>query len=108
VPWATNATTSVSTASWAGDIATSCTPSPGVTPPTTATQATQNVNGPDGTLFPVYTYIILTQQVIPVVAPATTPTYGSWEKQVTIVVRDPRNSAKILARETSLFNPLTG
>jgi hypothetical protein len=26
-------------------------------------------------------------------------------KQVTVVVRDPRNSAKILARQTSLFDP---
>lgn len=29
---------------------------------------------------------------------------GTYVKQVTIVVRDPRNTAKILARQTSLFD----
>jgi type II secretory pathway pseudopilin PulG len=96
LPWATSATSSASNVPWNGDIPSSCTLSAGVTPPTTATQAIQTIAGPDGATYPVYTYIILTQ-----------PTGGTYVKQVTIVVRSPRLTSKILARQTSVFNPIT-
>jgi type II secretory pathway pseudopilin PulG len=96
-PWATNATTTTAIAAWTGDIPSSCTPSV-TTPPFAATQAIQTVAGPDGATYPVWTYIILTQ-------PTGSGYTGTYVKQVTVVVRDPRNSAKILARQTSLFDP---
>ena len=40
--------------------------------------------------------------------PSSGAANGTFVKQVTVVVRDPRNNAKILARETTLFNPLLG
>jgi type II secretory pathway pseudopilin PulG len=55
---------------------------------------TQTVTGPDGQTYTVYTYVILVQ-----------PTNGEWTKQVTVVVRDPRNSNRILARESAVFDP---
>jgi type II secretory pathway pseudopilin PulG len=102
--WSTSSTSSALVVPWNGDIATSCAPTAGVTPPTTATQAIQNVPGPDGTSYPVYTYIILAQPE----GTAGGAYTGTWVKQVTVVVRDPRNTAKILARETSLFNSILG
>jgi type II secretory pathway pseudopilin PulG len=107
LPWSTSSTTSVAVVPWNGDIQTSCNPSGASpltatsTPTLSSTQAIQTINGPDGVLYPVYTYIILLQ-------PSSGATVGSYVKQVTVVVRDPRNTAKILARETSLFNPLLG
>jgi type II secretory pathway pseudopilin PulG len=103
LPWSTNQTTQVLVVPWNSTIPTYCNPSgvspltPTTTPPLTATQATQTVNGPDGVAYPVYTYIILTQ-------PSGAAYTGAYVKQVTIVVRDPRNTAKILARQTSLFD----
>jgi type II secretory pathway pseudopilin PulG len=112
-PWATWSTSSASYALWSGDIPGSCvpagthspintTPTPGnpinpVTPPATAVLPIQAVPGlpsPDGTPFPVYTYITIVQ-----------PAAGTYVKKVTIVVRDPKDITKILARETSLFDP---
>jgi type II secretory pathway pseudopilin PulG len=59
------------------------------------TKAVQMVVGPDGQSYPVFTYIIMVQ-----------PNGSSgWVKQVTVVVRDPRNSTLILARQSSLFDP---
>ena len=96
LPWATSSTTQAANAPWNGDIPTSCNPTPGTTPPTPSTQAIQNITGPDGAQYPVYTYIVIVQ-----------PTGGTWVKQVTIVVRDPKLSSKVLARQTSVFDPLT-
>ncbi|MGZ8715617.1 MAG: type IV pilus modification PilV family protein [Gaiellaceae bacterium] len=104
LPWATSSTSSALVVPWNGDIETSCTPTAGVTPPASATQAIQNVPGPDGVSYSVYTYVILAQPADTVGGTYT----GTYVKQVTIVVRDPRNSARILAREISLFNPILG
>ena len=111
LPWATSATSEVLNAPWYGnepeDIRTSCIPVPPVspatvlssttTPPDTAVKAIQTLAGPDGSSFLVYTYITIRQ-------PSGSST-NSWEKRVTIVVRDPTNNARILARQTSDFAP---
>jgi Tfp pilus assembly protein PilV len=60
------------------------------------TKAVQYVTGPDGQTYPVFVYIVLVQ-------PSATST--AWVKQVTVVVRDPRNTTRVLARQTSLFDP---
>jgi prepilin-type N-terminal cleavage/methylation domain-containing protein len=67
-----------------------------VTPPPGAVQPVQDVAGPDGTTYPVYTYIVLVK-----------PTNGEWTKQVTVVVRNPRDTSLVLAREVSVFEPAT-
>jgi type II secretory pathway pseudopilin PulG len=59
------------------------------------TKAVQLVQGPDGQSYPVCIYIIMVQ-------PNGT---SGFVKQVTVVVRDPRNSNLILARQSSLFDP---
>ena len=59
------------------------------------TKAVQMVVGPDGQSYPVFTYIIM-------VKPNGT---SGYVKQVTVVVRNPRNSTLILARQSSLFDP---
>jgi type II secretory pathway pseudopilin PulG len=59
------------------------------------TKAVQMVVGPDGQSYPVFTYIFM-------VKPNGT---SGYVKQVTVVVRDPRNSTLILARQSSLFDP---
>jgi type II secretory pathway pseudopilin PulG len=98
-PWATSSTSTSVNTSWKADIPTSCTPVANVTPPSAATQAIQTVAGPDGTSYPVYTYIVIVQ-------PTSSGTDGTFVKQVTITVRDPKDSTKVLARQSSLFNPL--
>lgn len=65
-----------------------------VTPPSTAVKPVQTIAGPDGTSYTVDTYIVLVQ-----------PTAGEWTKQVTVVVYDPHNSSRVLAREVSIFDP---
>ncbi|TML83421.1 MAG: hypothetical protein E6G08_19925 [Actinobacteria bacterium] len=50
--------------------------------------------GPDGRTYVVDVYIV-----------TVTVTGGGDQKQVTIVVRDPANATKSLARETSSFDP---
>jgi type II secretory pathway pseudopilin PulG len=62
---------------------------------TAATKAVQGIVGPDGRTYPVFTYIMLVQP----------NTSGGYVKQVTVVVRDPRNTFRTLARESSLFDP---
>jgi type II secretory pathway pseudopilin PulG len=101
MPWSTSSTsTSINTA-WKGDIGTSCTPAGGgVTPPTAATQAMQNVAGPDGATYIVYTYIVIMQ-------PTSGSYTGTYVKQVTITVRDPADSTRVIARQSSIFSPLT-
>ena len=102
--WSTSATSQAVNAPWNGDIPTSCTPTAGTTPPTAATKAENTVAGPDGTLYPVFTYIIIDQ---PSAASGTIPG-STYVKQVTIVVRDPKLHSRQLARETTVFNPITG
>lgn len=80
-----------------------------VTPPPNAVKPVQTIAGPDGTSYPVDTYIVLVQPCIPVpplhtACPAVD--LGGYTKQVTVVVHDPRNHARVLARETSTFEPL--
>jgi type II secretory pathway pseudopilin PulG len=71
-----------------------------ITPPTnaniSAVKPVQTIAGPDGVKYTVYTYIILVQ-----------PTSAEWAKQVTVVVYDP-HSTRILARESAVFDPITG
>jgi len=59
------------------------------------TKSVQMVVGPDGQSYPVFIYVIM-------VKPSGT---SGYVKQVTVVVRDPRNSTLILARQSSLFDP---
>ena len=61
------------------------------------TKAVQKITGPDGQAYPVYSYITM-------VKPQNTSSYG-YVKLVTIVVRDPVTITKILARQSSLFDP---
>jgi type II secretory pathway pseudopilin PulG len=72
-----------------------------ITPPTSTSISTvkpvQTIAGPDGIKYTVYTYIILVQ-----------PSSAEWAKQVTVVVYDPRITTKVLARETAVFDPITG
>jgi Tfp pilus assembly protein PilV len=59
------------------------------------TKAVQLVTGPDGQSYPVFIYIIMVQ-----------PNGSSgWVKQVTVDVSDPKNTAKVIARQSSLFDP---
>jgi type II secretory pathway pseudopilin PulG len=104
LPWSTSSTTGTAATAWNVDVPTSCTPTAGTTPPTAATQAMQTVAGPDGTRFPVFTYIIIIQ---PSVASGTIPS-STYVKQVTVVVRDANLHSRVLARETTVFNPITG
>jgi type II secretory pathway pseudopilin PulG len=60
------------------------------------TKAVQTVTGPDGQSYPVFIYIVMVQP---------NAAASGWVKQVTVVVRDPRDSTKVIARETSLFDP---
>ena len=59
------------------------------------TKAVQLVTGPDGQSYPVFIYIIMTQ-------PAGSTGYV---KQVTVDVSDPSNTSKVIARQSSLFDP---
>jgi type II secretory pathway pseudopilin PulG len=62
------------------------------------TQAVQKVKGPDGQSYPVFSYIVLLQA-------SGTGYTGGYVKQVTVVVRNPRQPTKTLARESSVFDP---
>lgn len=53
-----------------------------------------SVTGPDGNSYIVDVYIVPVQV-----------SNGGWQKQVTVVVRDPDASGSSLARETSTFDP---
>ena len=98
--------TQVANTAWNFDIPSSCVPSAELTPPHSdalPTQATQTLPGPGRKLVPrlhVHHH-----------HPADghgrhVHRHVGEAKQVTVVVRDPRNSAKILARETSDFAPI--
>jgi type II secretory pathway pseudopilin PulG len=62
------------------------------------TQAVQNVTGPDGQSYPVFSYIVLLQA-------GGTGWTGGYVKRVTVEVRNPRLTTQTLARESSLFDP---
>jgi hypothetical protein len=70
-----------------------------VTPPSSAVKPVQTIAGPDGTSYTVNTYIVLVQPA------AASATPGEWTKQVTVVVYDPHNASRVLAREVSTFDP---
>jgi type II secretory pathway pseudopilin PulG len=57
-------------------------------------KAVQQVAGPDGQNYTVFTYIVMVQ------VPS-----GGYVKQVTVYVYDPQNSTRVLAIEQSLFDP---
>jgi type II secretory pathway pseudopilin PulG len=69
----------------------------------TPTSAVQGVAGPDGQTYPVCTYIVMLQ--LSVSNTSGTVTTGGWVKQVTVVVRDPRSTSHVIARESALFDP---
>jgi hypothetical protein len=81
-------------ASNAGCLPTNIVSSTGIDP----SKAVQLVAGPDGQNYTVLTYILMVQ-----------PTGSGWSagyvKQVTVDVLDPRNPARVLARESSIFDP---
>jgi type II secretory pathway pseudopilin PulG len=58
-------------------------------------QAVQKVTGPDGQPYPVFSYVTLTQ-------PSGS---GGTVKQVTVVVLDPQNTSRVVAKESSFFDP---
>lgn len=59
------------------------------------TKAVQLVTGPDGQSYPVFIYIIMVQ-----------PNGSSgYMKQVTVDVCDPTSTGKVIARQSSLFDP---
>jgi type II secretory pathway pseudopilin PulG len=60
------------------------------------TKAVQAVAGPDGQNYPVFTYIVIVKP---------TPTASGYVKQVTVVVRDPRQNSRVLARQSAFFDP---
>lgn len=62
------------------------------------TYAVQQVQGPDGQYYTVFSYVV---QVKESVTGATT----GYVKQVTVEVLDPQNSSRVLASESSLFDP---
>jgi type II secretory pathway pseudopilin PulG len=61
-------------------------------------KAVQLVTGPDGQNYTTLSYIVIVQ-----------PSGGGWTagyvKQVTVDVLDPRNPGRVLARESSIFDP---
>jgi type II secretory pathway pseudopilin PulG len=61
------------------------------------TKAVQPVAGPDGQDYPVFTYIVIVKP--------SGATLGGFVKMVTVVVRDPRDNTRVLARQSSLFDP---
>jgi type II secretory pathway pseudopilin PulG len=62
------------------------------------TKAVQYVVGPDGESYPVLTYIVVVQ-------PSGATWTAGYVKQVTVDVYNPRATSRILARETSYFDP---
>jgi type II secretory pathway pseudopilin PulG len=93
--WVTQATTGTS---YVPIPASSSTVLPaGLTDPN-PTKAVQAVTGPDGQTYPVFTYIIM-------VKPSGTGWTAGYVKQVTVVVRDPRQTSRVLARQSAYFDP---
>jgi len=89
--WVTGCTTSGGSTSPIPSTVTTDVPSGLAVDPT---KAVQQVAGPDGQNYTVFSYVVM----VPV-------TSGGYVKQVTIYVYDPRNSTNVLAMEQSLFDP---
>jgi Tfp pilus assembly protein PilV len=73
------------------------TPSCGSAPYPNECNASRQATGADGKLYRVNTYIV-----------QTTPTGGRSVKQVTIVVRDDADQARVYVRQASSFDQSTG
>jgi Tfp pilus assembly protein PilV len=87
--WSTSATVAAANIAWKSSIPTACTTLGGA-----GTKAMNpTVVGPDGSQYTVYTYMTI-----------VTLNAGDYTKRVTIVVKSP--DGKMLARETSVFDPL--
>jgi len=95
--WATEATSS-GTYSPIPTSLPGCLPSPAPSPD--PTQAVQNITGPDGLSYLVFSYIVIVQPT----GPSGTLSTG-YVKQVTVRVFNPKNTAQLLAKETSVFDP---
>jgi type II secretory pathway pseudopilin PulG len=64
----------------------------------TPTNAVQTLTGPDGRTYTAFVYIVILQ-------PTSGAAAGGYTKQVTVAVFDPRVSSRLLARESSIFDP---
>jgi Tfp pilus assembly protein PilE len=73
-----------------------CIPSTGLD--ITPTNAVQTVTGPDGQSYTAFVWIVIVQ-------PTGSTWTGGYTKQVTVQVFDPRNSTRVLAHESSIFDP---
>jgi type II secretory pathway pseudopilin PulG len=62
------------------------------------TRAVQQVTGPDGQPYLVFAYIVIEQ-------PSGSDWTAGYVKQVTVTVHDPRDPTRVLARESSIFDP---
>jgi type II secretory pathway pseudopilin PulG len=95
--WVTS-NTAYSTTNYSGIPATCAAPTGLPSGSPDPTKAVQYISGPDGQSYPVFTYIVVVQ-----------PSGASWTagyvKQVTVSVLNPQSTSKILARETSYFDP---
>ena len=78
-------------ASSAGCIPTGLVASTGVDP----TKAVQQITGPDGLSYTVFSYIVIVQP-------------SGYAKQVTVEVFNPKQPTQVLAREASIFDPNLG
>jgi type II secretory pathway pseudopilin PulG len=95
--WMTQSTTS-GTYSPIPTSSSGCLPSPAPSPD--PTQAVQNVTGADGLSYLVFSYIVAVQPTGP------SGTYSNaYVKQVTVRVFNPKNTAQLLAQQTSVFDP---
>ena len=63
-------------------------------------KAVEKVTGPDGQRYTVFSYIVIVQ-------PSGADWTAGWVKRVTVDVIDPRNASRVLARESSIFDPNT-
>jgi type II secretory pathway pseudopilin PulG len=86
-------------ASNSGCLPTNIVSSTGIDP----SKAVQTVTGPDGQGYTVDTYILIVQPSG--VDPGGATWTAGYGKQVTVDVLDPRNPARVLARESSIFDP---
>lgn len=62
------------------------------------TKAVQTVTGSDGQSYTALTYIVMTQ-------PSGSGWTAGYVKRVTVDVLDPQDSTRVLARESSIFDP---
>jgi type II secretory pathway pseudopilin PulG len=96
--WVTESTTGSGytpiPASSSGCLPTGIVSSTGIDP----SKAVQPVTGPDGQSYTVLSYILMVQ-------PSGAGWTAGYVKQVTVDVLDPRNPARVLAQESSIFDP---